>query len=240
MAKSINTLTAWSYSRLTNYESCARAAKLEYIDKIKGPSVPAMVNGNKVHQEAAKFLEGKADEVPDSCVKFKSQFWDLRELHPIVEKQQAFKKNLRTTGWFDKRAWLRVILDVDLDYDDHTCEIIDHKTGKFRGEMEKLPNGDELYTIEDDSAYAEQMKLFSAVKYIKDPKMDLVTTRLWFLDHGIEVIKEYGRDEALDAFDELSDRAEVMLNAERFPPSPSWKCGYCPYSLNGTGHCEYK
>jgi len=240
MTKNINTLTAWSYSRLTNYESCARAAKLEYIDKIKTPPVTAMANGIKVHDEAAKFLEGKLSDVPESCINFKDQFHELRELRPLVEIQQAFKKNLRTTGWFDKRAWLRVILDVDLDYDDHTAEVIDHKTGKFRGEMENLSGGSELYTFEDDSAYAEQMQLFSAVKYIKDPKLDLVTTRLWFLDHGIEVVKEYGRDEALNKFDELSDRAEGMLNAQRFPPAPSWKCGFCPFSLNGTGHCEYK
>lgn len=240
MPSKINTVKAWSYSALTLFESCPRQFKYRKIDKLPEPKAEAMVRGIRIHNEAAKFLEGKLDEVPDSCMLFEDQFWELRDMNPIVEQQWAFTQGYKSVSWFDKKVRLRIIIDVGLEYSNNTADIIDHKTGKFRGEEEEDEDGEITYVVEEGSEYDEQMALFAAGMFKRNPLLTDVTTRLWFLDQGIEVIKEYTKDQALNKLDELEDRAEVMMTTERFPPSPSWKCRFCVWSADQEGQCEFK
>ncbi len=224
--KKINTVKAWSYSALALFESCPRQFKYRKIDKLPEAKAPAMVRGIKIHNEAAKFLEGKLDKVPDSCMLFEDQFWELRDMNPIVEQQWAFTKGYKPVSWFDKRVKLRIVMDVGLEYSDNTGECIDHKTGKYRPD--------------DHDVYDEQMDLFAAGMFKRNPFLTDVTTRLWFLDAGEEVIREVSKDQALLKLDELEDRADVMMTTERFPPSPSWKCRFCVWSADNGGQCEFR
>lgn len=221
----INTINAWSYSALTLYESCPRQFKFRKIDKLPEPKAAPMVRGIKIHNEAAKFLGGELDEVPDSCMLFEDQFWELRDMNPIVEQQWAFTAGYKSVSWFHKSVRLRIVIDVGLEYSDNTGEVIDHKTGKY-----KPDNHDE---------YDEQMDLFAAGMFKRNHSLTDITTRLWFLDEGVEVIREITKASALLKMDELEDRAEVMMTTERFPPSPSWKCRFCVWSADEGGQCEF-
>lgn len=224
--RKINTVNAWSHSALSLFESCPRQFKYRKIDKLYEVKAPAMMRGIKIHNEIASFLEGKLDEVPDSGKLFEEQMWELREMHPIVEQQWAFTKGYKSVAWFGKNVRLRIVIDAALEYSDNTGEVIDHKTGKYR-------EG-------DHATYDEQMDLFAAGMFKRNPSLTAVTTRLWFLDQGEEVIREVSKDQALNKLDELEDRAEVMMTTERFPPSPSWKCRFCAWSADQGGQCEFK
>lgn len=221
----VNTATAWSYSRLMLFESCARQYKYRTIDKLPEKKAPAMQRGITIHNEIAKYLEGKAEHVPDSGYLFKDQLQDLKSFNPLVEQQWAFTKGYKNVSWFDKKVRLRIIVDAAVEYSDNTADIIDHKTGKFK---------------EDNPEYDEQMDLFAAGMIKRNPSLTNVTTRLWFLDSGDEVIREVSKAQALDKLDELEDRADIMLDTERFPPNPSWKCRYCAWNADDGGQCEFK
>tara|TARA_R110000772_G_scaffold2839_1_gene10316 strand:- start:28473 stop:29147 length:675 start_codon:yes stop_codon:yes gene_type:complete len=222
----INTVKAWSYSALALFESCPRQFKYRKIDKLPEPKAPAMARGIAIHNEAAKFLEGKTDVIPESCKLFEDQFRELRDMNPIVEQQWSFTKGYKSVSWFDKKTHLRIILDAGAEYSDNTAECIDHKTGKYR-------EG-------DHDVYDEQMDLFAAGMMLRNRLLTSVTTRLWFLDAGEEVIREVSRAQAMLKLDELEDRADIMLNTERFPPNPSWKCRFCVWSADDGGQCEFK
>lgn len=112
--------------------------------------------------------------------------------------------------------------DAAIIYDDNTAEIIDHKTGKRY-----------------DGDYRPQMGLFAGGMMKKFSALTHVTTRLWYLDIGDEVIEEFTRPQALEILTTLEGNAKLMMNATRFPPQQSWKCRFCHFRNSNGGPCEY-
>lgn len=228
MSQKRTPITAWSYSRLALYESCPFLHEARNILKLPEPKAEAMIRGIKIHNEAAKYLSGETDRLPASCQLMENStgwgFKDLKSFHPIVEQQWAFKKNWGKVSWFDKKTWLRVTLDAAVLYTDGWAEAVDHKTGKRR-----------------DDDYMDQMGLFAGALIKKFP-LEVhkgVTVRLWYLDSGEEFVEDIPKKEALAIVDDLSQRAEVMMHATRFPPKPSWKCGWCHHRRENGGICKY-
>lgn len=229
-------ITAWSYSRLSCYEECPAKHNYRNIMKLDEPKGDAMFRGIKIHNEAAKFLDGSTARVPESCINFKSEFAELKSFNPIVEQQWAFTKNMRPTSWFAKDCWLRATLDAGLVYRDGWADVIDLKTGKKY------------------DGYEDQLNLFAATMIHMNPTEVTVgvTVRLWYLDlddHSeAEVVRDITVDEAMDAFEDLTERAETMMAAERFPPRPGWYCGGvrkdgttwgCHFRKSNGGPCAY-
>lgn len=222
MPKKTTPPAAWSYSALSLYELCPLKYKFAKVLRMPEPKAPAMMRGIKIHDQAAKFLAGETDEFPTSCATFKEQFYELREFNPIVEQKWAFDPRWRSTGFFAKDVKCRVILDAGLVYDDNTADVIDHKTGK---------------RYDDD--YSDQTGLFAAATIKKYPYVQHVTTRLWYLDSGDEVIVEYSKDEALGILDDLEERAEVMINDRSWVANPNSKCKWCHWRASNGGPCVY-
>jgi len=218
--------TFWSYSRLTCYEQCPALFKYRNIDKLEEPKGDAMWRGIKVHKEVADYLDGKVKMVPASGAAFTSQLEELKEMHPIVEEDWTFTQKMKMTGKFAPDAWLRLSLDAFLDYGDSHADIIDFKTGKFRPQsMDK---------------YTDQLRLYAGVSVLRTGgKLETISTRLWFLDTGDEVVEEYTKQEALDYFDDIVARAEAMLAADRFPANPNALCGWCHFRRSNGGPCSY-
>jgi hypothetical protein len=226
-------ITAWSYSRLKLFGECARKFKYQNIDKLDSGFNEAMARGNKIHKEIANYLDGTTDTLPHSALLFRDQMEDLKSFNPIVEQQWAFNRNWKPVSWFDKKTYARIILDALTIYKDRTADIIDHKSGK---------------RYDDD--YRPQMGLFAAGVYKMFPtEVDrTITTRLWYLDSGDEVIEEFTKEEALDILADIEEEAELMMNATRWPATPSWKCGGtkkdgtewgCHFRKSNGGPCEY-
>jgi len=148
-------ITAWSYSRLSCWESCPRQFKYRNIDKRSEPKGPPLLRGIKIHNQLEKYLTGKTDLVPHSCAPMADMLEDLRELDPIVEEKWSFTSAMKNTTWMAKNVYLRVVLDAALIYEDKTADVIDHKTGKFR------PN-DKTYTDQMASSYLRQVSKIEA------------------------------------------------------------------------------
>lgn len=228
-------ITAWSYSRLKKFEGCPRQFEYAEILKMDEPKPEAMWHGIKVHEEAAKFLSGETDVFPESCINFEEEFRELRKLRPIVEQKWAFSRKWRSVSYFHQSVKSRFVLDVCHIYKDGEAEVIDHKTGQYK----------------DNSVdeYRDQLLMFAGIVCRKHPEVHTVTARLWFLEADEEYVEEIDRKTALAALDDLEKRAYKMMDAEKFPPNPSWRCGGvskktgkpwgCHWRASNGGPCEY-
>ena len=214
--------TAWSYSALTCHTNCPRQYLYRNVEKREEPKSPAMYNGIKVHNEAAKWLASEEVNFPSSCIGFKDLLHELRDMHPIVEQRWAFTENWKPTAYFARDVWVRVIADAAVIYDDGTADVVDHKTGK---------------RYDDD--YTKQLALFAHATMSMHPQVNEVTTRLWYLDSGDEVIEEFTKKSAAAYVKDLERDARVMLKDKRYPPNPSWRCKFCHFRRENGGPCDY-
>ena len=222
-------VTAWSYSRYSDYERCPLFFKLKYIDRaIKDEGSPAMQRGNTIHKEAEDFTTGKLKKLPDSLANFKEQFHELKKLSPMVEQNWGFKRDWSWTGrrdWFGDDVWLRVKADAFVHYEDDTADLIDHKTGRKYG------------------TNIDQVELFSATAFMRLPTLKHVTTRLWYLDID-DVVEsedtfEMTAEEAAAVRKKWDKKIQPMFNDRRFAPKPNDKCRWCPASKAKGGVCKF-
>lgn len=221
-------LTAWSYSRYNDYQTCPMRFAYKHLLRIKEPGSPAMERGSAIHKEAEQYVTAarKPRSVPPSLANFAQQFEELRKMGNVrVEQQWGFRQDWTETGWFDRDVWVRNVLDVCVLYDDHTADVIDHKTGK-------------KYVTNED-----QMQLFALVTFRKFPDVTDVTTRLWYLDlpdrEGNEVVMEYARREADSIQRDWEKKVKPMFVDRRFPPRPNPKCRWCFLSKDKGGPCKF-
>lgn len=225
-----NGVTAWSYSRYADYEQCPLMFKLKHLDRIKPPSSPQMQRGSDIHKEGEVFLiTPETKKVPVTYANFKDQMTQLKTLSPVCELQEGFTSDWKPAtasgrdpnGWFAKDTWLRIVIDVKVLYDDHTAEVIDFKTGKMYGTNEN------------------QVELFSCAPFIKDPELTNVTARLWYLDSGDEVIREYSRKDYLAIKKDWTKRVKPMFVDQRWAPKPGPKCRWCHFRAENGGPCKF-
>lgn len=216
---------AWSYSRLSCYELCPAQYKYRNIEKLAEPKSEAMQRGIDIHKECEKFLLGEGP-ITDNMRKFEDEFEQMAAyFEPIVEQKWAFDNRWRNTGFFtkgDKAAWLRVIPDAVILYEDDTATMIDFKTGKKYGE------------------YEDQMSLFADAMFCRYSSLKEVDIRLWFLDTGDEVPFTAHRKGLADRKAEWLERIDFMFNDTEFLPRPNDKCKWCHFSgKHNNGPCEY-
>jgi RecB family exonuclease len=219
-------ITSWSYSRWTTYQQCPLRAKLLYVDRLQEPSTKALENGVRVHAEIEAYLKSGGD-VPESVKLMRTQYEALRKLEPMVEMELAFNDRWERVDWFDKDAWCRIKVDAAVPPrvgdDVPTVFIVDHKTGKVKG---------------DHSEYAPQMELYGLGALLAWPSAERAVAELWFVDHGKAVPhhEDFVRADIERLKEAWNARVSRMLSDTRFDPSPSDKCRWC---VVGKGRCDY-
>lgn len=224
-------LTAWSYSRWADHTRCPLFFKEKYIAKsIPDHTSPAMQRGNDIHKGIAAWLEGKAEGCPREAFqnpRAEALLLEMKQMPSdviVVEQQWGFTANWRSTGWFAKDTWLRVILDVGLVYDDKTAEAIDFKTGKRYG------------------TNADQMELFALGVMCQWLPVTNVTTRLIYLDEkgkDIEDIEEFPATHKQRLIDKWTKKVEPMFTDQVYAPRPNDKCRFCPLAKSAGGKCAF-
>ncbi len=233
-----NQITAWSFTRYSDYRQCPLKAKLKHIDKIAEPGSPAMERGGVIHDEAAAYIKGAIARMPKSLVNFKNLFLTLRTVfrkapaYMYVEDTWAFRRDWSKTVWNDwDGCWLRVKLDcAKLSDYGHKMTIYDWKTGKFRVEESEL-------------TYTEQLELYALAGFKLFPDVDEITASLVYLDavHDFNLKFTSGQLDKLRA--KWEQRVRPMMNDKRFAPRPNNKCVWCHYrknnKQNGGGQCKY-
>jgi len=221
-------VTAWSYSRLTSYETCPLKFKFTALDGIKEPGSPAMDRGSAIHKEGEDYLKDVVKEVPESYAKIKEEMEYLKSRKAMSELEITFTKEWTPTGWFDDNAWLRIKIDVYLSketYDGKTVRIDDIKTGKNRG------------------GYEDQLELYCLAALIMDPAAKQAEANLLFVDSGEVLGTSHGAYMQKDVEKlkkKWEKRVSPMFMDTLFSPSPNQYCKYCIFRIGGlTGGCTY-
>lgn len=225
--KQVKPVVAWSHSAITSYEDCPQRFYAVRILGWPDPASPALLKGRKVHEAGAHYLQVPNSPLPKEYVKFATLMEQMRSLNPYADLKMTFTPSwsLGREGWFGKDVWLRLEWDAGKVYEDRTADIVDFKTGK-------------RYDDKND----DQMDLYALSAFIKFRSPE-VTTRLWYLDSGLEVVgpggsgKTYTIAEAPTLMSKWTQRANAMLKATSFPPRPNKFCEYCPVSSRKGGPC---
>lgn len=228
-------IKAASYTRLSTFESCKFRAKLAYIDKIPEPERPlppgktehANVRGSRLHDAAELYVKGGTELIPE-LMKFETEFKKLRELHKAgsvsTEGEWSFRKDWTPVPWMSADVWIRVKLDAIVFLSAEHAVVIDYKSGKRYG---------------NEIKHGEQCQLYQLASFIRYPKIQKITTELFYLDLDELVSQTYTRSQGLRFLKGFEDRIEKLTTEEDFPPNPSqYGCRWCAYGPKGTGHCS--
>lgn len=238
-------IKAGSYTRLENFETCAYQAKLRYIERIpepdrgpppKGKKEWANDRGSRLHDEAEQYVLGKIPELGLELQGFEPELTKLRALFSTstVETEQTWVYDqdwghFYTDDPFDERICFRIKTDVTVLITPEEGVVIDLKSGRRKPVQ-----------------HQQQTQLYAIGAFLRYPKLELVTTELWYIDHAnLEdqriVSGTYTRRKALVLHKAWARRLEAMLTARVFPPRPSdFTCRWCPYNKRlGGGICDY-
>lgn len=214
--------TAWSYSRVTDYEACPAKAKYKHIDKLKEPESPVLVRGTEIHKEAEQYSTKLIATMPESLTRFSQEFAALRKVSGLLntECQIALTKDWKIADWFGPDAWCRVVIDCWYPSDGDGI-VIDYKTGKVREEGVK------------------QLSLYALAIFAGNEAIDTVVASLWYLDSGDIITETFKRSDAKKLQREWAKRSLPILRDKAFKPKPGNACRWCNFSKSKLGPCVY-
>lgn len=230
----IKTIDSWSFSRYNVHKECPLKAKFKFIDKLKEPGSPAMDRGNAIHTLAEDYAKGALKKLPPELKLFKEEFADLKKQKvKFIEEQWTFRQDWSHTAWNDwNGAWLRIKMDAAyINVEHNALVVIDHKTGK--------------YNDRKFAEYEEQLELYGLAGLKQHPTVDVVSPRLWYLDHGIihpnpeQLEIEYKRKDEKYLEKLWLSKVKPMLTDTTFKPKPGSACTYCHFKKNNGGPCKY-
>lgn len=219
-------VTAWSYSRYSDYKQCPAKFMYKHLMKLPDPGNAAMDRGNQIHKMAEKFIQGKID-LPPELVNVREELEYCKDNFATPEESWGFTNTwdwIGRPGWFGDDVWLRAKTDVRLLYEDNTLLLGDWKTGK------------KYYANE------EQIELFALAGYRRFPMVEEVDTRLWYTDQppdDNEIQRVYKVKELLVIQKEWTKRVVPMFRDRRFAPTPNDWCGRCAFGVSKGGPCKF-
>ena len=213
---------AWSYSRLTQYETCPGKTLFGVIKRIKEPTNAPMQRGKKIHEIAQHYTEGRGSiKIPTELKLFKEEFRELRGDYAqgivVTEGEWAFNKTWNQVEWMSPKC--RVRIKVDAAYKNGAI-IIDHKTGRIRPE------------------HMDQLKLYAMGAFLLNPELLETTAQLWYLDEGEIRENTIDRRQLPNLKKYWLKRVKPLLSDRTFKPIKSNACKWCYYSQHKHGDCE--
>jgi hypothetical protein len=215
---------AWSYSRLTAFETCPRRYHETQVLKNKWPEPrSAQLDwGDTVHVAMANALR-TGTPLPTVFQIF--QHWIDKvantpgELLVEDDCRWAITREFKPVPWFAPTVWLRCIADA-VKLDDDAALVVDWKAGKSA-------NADPV-----------QLTLTSLMMLVQFPKLQCVRSDFVWLQEDAQTTQVLYRNEAADQWAEIMPRVELLRQAvetNNFPPRPNRFCRrYCPVKS-----CEY-
>ncbi len=221
-------ITAWSFSRLQDYQKCPRLAYFKHVVKMREEQGPALLNGQAVHKEAEVFmLNGARKKVPESLKTLEPFFraWQKRK-NVEVELEWTFDRSWNDLGdWFSKLAYCRIKVDVSsVDVKRNVLEVKDYKTGNWYDYHDKQLG---LYGLGGLAAYPLVDAVEVAGLYNRDGKQIPEKPAVYTRDQLPSLIKFWDKE------------AKPMLTDKRFAPKPSSECRRCFASRSKGGPCEF-
>jgi len=228
----IETISAWSISRLFEFEKCRHLSYLRHIAKSVLPDLPAdhpMLRGSRIHKEVEEYINGATKDFPSSGKKLKALLDYCKQAFTegtaSVEEKWGFNSDWGPVGWFDSTVWLRAATDCAIIIND-TASIYDWKTGKSFGNEVK---------------YMQQMQIYAVCTFMLYSEVNYIDVTLGFLDDGKTRVKTFERGPKINKLiARFTERGNAMTNCVDFRPNPSvMSCKYCPFGPGGTKACMY-
>ena len=218
----MQTMPAWSYSSLTNFETCPRKYYLTKVaKKVIEPMNEAAKHGDEVHK-ALEVSVIKQTPMPDKYKEWQPIAMKLQSAKgkKSAELKLAVNKSFNPVGWYDKTAWCRGIVDVVVESGDKALAL-DYKTGKRKPD-------------------STQLQLFAALLFHNKPYLETVNTGFVWLQSRTVDKELFHRHQLGNIWQEFAPRVQRMQVAyekDKWVPSPSGLCRkHCPV---GKANCEF-
>lgn len=236
-------VTAWSFSRYSDYKKCPLFFKLKHMDKIAEPGNDAMLRGGLIHTMAEDYIKGKGGpKVPAPLAAFADTFKRMRVLYKkrmagiVVEDNWAFTDDWDRTKWDDwVNCWVRIKLDCAENEDPDVLVIRDWKTGKYREEQ--------------NEEYVEQLELYALAGLLLHPHVKEVRPELVYLD--VPIVYPPADKPMIFTQKDIpmlkklwAKRVGPMFKDRRWAPRANDKCRWCWYGQSkmeagGPGLCKF-
>lgn len=208
--------TAWSYSRLNNYETCPKKFWHSSVrkDVVEAESEP-MRYGKLVHK-ALELRVSKKKPMPLNLRYLEKYAKILADSKgdKLTEQQLAIDNNFEPCDWFSKQTWCRAIIDLAVVRVPHAV-VFDYKTGRISDDFTQLRlagvllmlHMPEIKTVDLSYLWTKEKKM---TKYERTlDREDIKTVMLEFMPR----LKRY----------------EKAHRTEAFPARPGYLCKkYCP------------
>lgn len=215
-------MPAWSFSSLTNFETCPKRYQIvKVLKKVKEPPTEATEWGTAVHLALEERVrDGKP--LPDTMEKWEKVADKICGIKGKVycEHEFAFDRNLELTEWMSPTAWCRGIIDVWI-HGGNKAVAYDYKTGK----------------VKQDN---DQLKLFAAFIMQQHPEIEVVSTGFIWLAANKVTIETFTRNQLAGIWEEFTSRSlrlQAAFDRDKWIPKPSGLCsGWCPV---GRENCEF-
>ena len=213
-------VTAWSASRLNEYEICPGKTRFAVVEKIKLEPTEPMRRGLAVHGLGEAYLKHELKDVPEAFGYFAPELKALRRAKALAEEEYAFDATWqRLDDWFSPVTWARMKIDA-LVLRATTARAIDFKTGKMREKDE------------------EQIELYALAVFAAHPEIKKVVCELWYTSTGDAATFEVRRSEEMALRASWGARAAKMMNDTKLEPVRHTLCGWCGYSEKKGGPCK--
>ena len=231
-----------------------------------GQTEHANDRGSRIHDEAEQFVRGKRPALSHELQCFEAEFLRLRylftkgivslegqwgfdeewqpmpwkgewrEYHPLGSETVSYKKVdelpewgrksdrlwFNNRGWYWKPCWHRSKLDALVFPSEYQAIVIDYKTGKKFGNEVK---------------HGEQVQLYTVDTFERYPKVEEVTTELWYPDQNEITTQTFSRRQALRWKASFKSRGVAITSCTEWPANPNiFTCRYCDYG--STGDCK--
>lgn len=221
-------IITWSYSGLTKFENCPRQYQKTVVTKeVKDEPTSATIWGTEVHLALERRVRDNVP-LPDGMKQFESlasSFARYKGIGKVIcEFEMALDQSMNPVPFDSPKRWVRGIADIvfiqELDENKWVAFVGDYKTGKKRtGSM--------------------QLALMAAMLFAHFPKIQKITTGfIWLIDCSIGQ-EEYYRAHLPKIWGEFMPRVarlEQTFAQDKWIPSPSGLCGWCPCTRK---ECNY-
>lgn len=206
-------LTAFSYSRITSYETCPKKYHAVSVAKsVKEPESEHTIFGTEMHLAFANFMK-KGTQLPLHMQQY-TKYLTAIKAYPgtfIVEQKLAINSQYEATGWFDNDVYCRIISDLTILHGS-TGIMFDWKSGKMSSDF-------------------TQLRLAAAVMFLLVPELEKIVMA-FFWTKTKKITKEImTREEMPGVWSALLPRIQRYMDAhvtQDFPAKPGYLCKYCP------------
>jgi len=220
---------AWSYSSVEQHDKCPAVIRFRKIDRLPEPKSEHLVRGLSAHEQVAWYLTHGT--LPDGKAPLFDYGWQpffnglrLRPGTLSMEHQIAFDKEWNEVPWFDKRAWLRVVIDAVHSHGSPLhVDVFEWKTGKQYPTHEK------------------QGRLYALAGLLKTQPGTVINVRVRYLDRFNEGLDfgPFTHDQLEGLKNEFTDFAKDFLNDDIYPAKPNRYCNFCHFRKSNSGPCTF-